>query len=107
MIYNMYLFFHIIEQYFFIFYILYLQQIKNTTLNPETITWPYYEQMDRAFGKETETDYEGKFADSSLNQSITNGNETRCINFFVVQDDKNCQVPQMHKWGQFVGVLRD
>ncbi|CAG9854672.1 unnamed protein product [Phyllotreta striolata] len=48
------------------------RQIKNTTLNPETITWPYFEQMDRAFGKETESDLNGKFVDSSLNQSIIN-----------------------------------
>ncbi|XP_072386221.1 uncharacterized protein [Diabrotica undecimpunctata] len=48
------------------------RQIKNTTLNPETITWPYYEQMDRAFGREVETDSDGKVVDSSLNQSISN-----------------------------------
>ncbi|KAG5887577.1 hypothetical protein JTB14_009985 [Gonioctena quinquepunctata] len=45
------------------------RQIKNTTLNSEMITWPYYEQMDRAFGKELETNSLGKNPDNLLNQS--------------------------------------
>ncbi|KAJ8921987.1 hypothetical protein NQ315_008624 [Exocentrus adspersus] len=47
------------------------RQIKNTTLNPETITWPYYEQIDRAFGKEPDLDFEGRI-DNSLNHSVNN-----------------------------------
>ncbi|XP_056632290.1 uncharacterized protein LOC130442194 [Diorhabda sublineata] len=54
------------------------RQIKNTTLNPETITWPYYEQMDRAFSREIETDSEGKAMDTSLNPSLSN-DERQCF----------------------------
>ncbi|KAJ8959266.1 hypothetical protein NQ314_006294 [Rhamnusium bicolor] len=47
------------------------RQIKNTTLNPETITWPYYEQIDRAFGRESEIDLDGK-CENSINHSLNN-----------------------------------
>ncbi|KAJ8942252.1 hypothetical protein NQ318_003099 [Aromia moschata] len=47
------------------------RQIKNTTLNPETITWPYYEQIDRAFGRESDIDLDGK-NENSLNHSLNN-----------------------------------
>ncbi|KAJ8974636.1 hypothetical protein NQ317_019870 [Molorchus minor] len=47
------------------------RQIKNTTLNPETITWPYYEQIDRVYGRESEIDLDGK-SENSLNYSLNN-----------------------------------
>ncbi|CAH2002832.1 unnamed protein product [Acanthoscelides obtectus] len=46
------------------------RQIKNTTLNTEAVTWPYFEQIDRAFGKDCEN--EDEKGESLLNQSISN-----------------------------------
>ncbi|XP_074030904.1 uncharacterized protein isoform X2 [Leptinotarsa decemlineata] len=48
------------------------RQIKNTTLNPEMITWPYYEQMDKAFGQESELYSLGKNHDHAFNQTVSN-----------------------------------
>nr|CAH7718259.1 unnamed protein product [Callosobruchus chinensis] len=46
------------------------RQIKNTTLNTDAVTWPYFEQIDRAYGKDSENDEEK--GEPLLNQSVSN-----------------------------------
>ncbi|CAH1183254.1 unnamed protein product [Phaedon cochleariae] len=59
------------------------RQIKNTTMNSDCITWPYYEPMNNALGKDFDTDADLSIPDNSMNQSMTNDEKQNFTNRLI------------------------